>query len=716
MNAGQQIIQDIKVDKIFFDFIDNEVCDGLEITATDFFESLSKILSELQESNQLLLDKRDELQSQIDEWHLQNKRIDPQKYKEFLQSIGYVAEKPDEFSIEVEEVDDEISQVAGPQLVVPITNQRFVLNAVNARWGSLFDSLYGTNVIPNKGSMSTSFAHNLQRVNRTAELACDFLDEIAPLKGASYRQITTQVKYKGTLIFNLNDGEVATLINPSQYIGLTENGNILLKNNNLHIEIVCDQERSLHKSGIFDVILESAVTTIVDFEDSASTVSDEEKIHAYRNYLGLMKRELSASFVKGGETITRSLNKDKTYTDTHGAICKLPGTSLTLVRNVGIHMTTEMVTNNDGSPIPEGILDAMVTSLIALHDLKLKMNSKKGSIYIVKPKLHGPEEVKFTMDLFSAVEKALSIKENTLKIGVMDEERRTTLNLKACIYEARNRIIFINTGFLDRTGDEIHTSMMAGAMRCKNLIKEEAWFSAYEENNVSSGLECGLYKRAQIGKGMWAQPDQMRQMLDNKMVHLEAGASCSWVPSPTAATLHATHYHRFNVFRQQQELLSKHQKPNQDDLYKIPFLKLADQLSEEKIIKEINNNAQSILGYVVKWINQGIGCSKVQDINHIGLMEDRATLRISSQHMANWLHHKICTKDQVNKAFQDMAVIVDDQNKHDPNYLALAPNYDSFAYKASIALAFEGAVQANGYTEDILIRFRRKFLEAKKAK
>ena len=716
MNADQQIIQDIKIDKIFFDFIDNEVCDGLEITATDFFESLSKILSELQDSNQLLLDKRDEIQSQIDEWHLQNKRIDPQKYKEFLQSIGYVAEKPDEFSIEVEEVDDEISQVAGPQLVVPITNQRFVLNAVNARWGSLFDSLYGTNVIPNKGSMSTSFAHNLQRVNRTAELACDFLDEIAPLKGASYRQITTQVKYKGTLIFNLNDGEVATLINPSQYIGLTENGNILLKNNNLHIEIVCDQERSLHKSGIFDVILESAVTTIVDFEDSASTVSDEEKIHAYRNYLGLMKRELSTSFVKGGETITRSLNKDKTYTDAHGAICKLPGTSLTLVRNVGIHMTTEMVTNNDGSPIPEGILDAMVTSLIALHDLKLKMNSKKGSIYIVKPKLHGPEEVKFTMDLFSAVEKALSIKENTLKIGVMDEERRTTINLKACIFEARNRIIFINTGFLDRTGDEIHTSMMAGAIRCKNLIKEEAWFSAYEENNVSSGLECGLYKRAQIGKGMWAQPDQMRQMLDNKMVHLEAGASCSWVPSPTAATLHATHYHRFNVFRQQQELLSKHQKPNQDDLYKIPFLKLADQLSEEKIIKEINNNAQSILGYVVKWINQGIGCSKVQDINHIGLMEDRATLRISSQHMANWLHHKICTKDQVNKAFQDMAVIVDDQNKHDPNYLALAPNYDSFAYKASIALAFEGADQANGYTEDILIRFRRKFLEAKKAK
>ena len=713
MNSNERIIKDIKVDKTFFDFIEKEACDGLDTTAVEFFESLSKILDELQKPNQSLLNKRDLLQSQIDNWHIENKRIDPQKYKKFLESIGYVVQQPDEFSIEVEEVDDEISQIAGPQLVVPITNQRFVLNAVNARWGSLFDSLYGTNVIPNKGSMTTSFAHNLQRVNRTAELACDFLDEIAPLKGASYRQITTQVKYKGTLIFNLNDGEVATLINPDQYIGLSDDGNIILKNNNLHIEIVCDQERSLHKSGIFDVILESAVTTIVDFEDSASTVSDEEKIHAYRNYLGLMKRELSASFIKGGETITRSLNEDKGYTDVNGSVCKLPGTSLTLVRNVGIHMTTKMVTNNDGSPIPEGILDAMVTSLIALHDLKLKMNSKKGSIYIVKPKLHGPEEVKFTMDLFSAVENALSIKENTLKIGVMDEERRTTLNLNACIYEARNRIIFINTGFLDRTGDEIHTSMMAGAMRCKNLIKEEAWFSAYEENNVSSGLECGLYKRAQIGKGMWAQPDQMRQMLDNKMVHLEAGASCSWVPSPTAATLHATHYHRFNVFSQQQELLSKHHKPNQEDLYKIPFLKLADQLSEEKIIKEINNNAQSILGYVVKWINQGIGCSKVQDINHIGLMEDRATLRISSQHMANWLHHKICTKEQVNKAFQDMAIIVDEQNKYDPNYLALAPNFDSFAFKASIALALEGAEQANGYTEDILIRFRRKFLEAK---
>ena len=714
MSSDSQIINKIRVDNTFFSFIEEEVCDGLDISAKDFFKSLSQILNELQEKNTSLLEKRDLLQSKIDQWHAENKRIDLQSYKKFLEGIEYITPMPEKFSIDVEEVDDEISQIAGPQLVVPITNQRFVLNAVNARWGSLFDSLYGTNVIPNKGSMSTSFAHNLQRVNLTAELACDFLDEIAPLKGGSYRQITSQVKYSGALIFNLNDGELATLINPEKYIGLTDDGHILLKNNNLHLEVVCDQERSLHKSGIFDVILESAITTIVDFEDSASTVSNEEKIHAYRNYLGLMKRELSTTFTKGGETITRSLNDDKVCTDIHGEKFSLAGTSLTLVRNVGIHMMTGIVSNLDDSPIPEGILDAMVTSLIALHDIKIKANSKKGSLYIVKPKLHGPEEVKFTMQLFELVEKALSLKTNTLKIGVMDEERRTTLNLKSCIHEAKSRIIFINTGFLDRTGDEIHTSMMAGAMRCKDLIKEEAWYSAYEPNNVNTGLNCGLFKKAQIGKGMWAQPDQMRQMLDNKMVHLEAGASCSWVPSPTAATLHATHYHRFDVFSKQKELLASQQFPNQDDLLVIPFLRIEEQMPKEKIIHEINNNAQSILGYVVKWINQGIGCSKVQDINHVGLMEDRATLRISSQHIANWLHHGMCSKEEVNKAFEEMAVIVDDQNKYDPSYLPLAPNYDSFAYKASTALAFEGMSQPNGYTEAILIKYRRKFLEVNK--
>ena len=712
MSKGKHNFSNICVESSLFDFIDKEACNGLDIKAKEFFESLSDVINELQKDNIDLLKKRDDFQSQIDKWHIENKRINPAAYKAFLTDIGYITSKPQNFSIEVDDVDPEISQIAGPQLVVPITNQRFVLNAVNARWGSLFDSLYGTNVIPNKGSMSTSFAHNLHRVNKTAELACDFLDEIAPLKSASYRQIASQVKYTGALIFNLNDGEVTSLINPEQYRGLGEDGSILLKNNNLHIEIVCDQEKSLHKSGIFDVILESAITTIVDFEDSASTVSDDEKIHAYRNYLGLMKGDLNTEFIKGGETLTRSLNPDKRYQDSSGKTFSLSGTSLTLVRNVGIHMFSQLVTNKDGTSVPEGILDAMITSLIALHDLKIKGNSKKGSFYIVKPKLHGPEEVRFTMKLFSLVEKALSLKENTLKIGVMDEERRTSINLMSCIHEAKNRIIFINTGFLDRTGDEIHTSMMAGAMRCKNLIKEEAWYSAYEPNNVNTGLNCGLFKKAQIGKGMWAQPDQMREMLDSKMVHLEAGANCSWVPSPTAATLHATHYHRFDVFKCQKEFLLKPQEVNQDDLLVIPFLKLPEQMSEDKIIHEINNNAQSILGYVVKWINNGIGCSKVQDINHIGLMEDRATLRISSQHMANWLHHKICSKEQVNKAFQDMALVVDDQNKHDRNYIPLAPKYDSFAYQASLALAFEGITQPNGYTEEILIKYRRKFLES----
>ena len=711
MSKTQCIVGNLIVEQGLFDFIENEVCEGLDISAENFFQSLSDILNDLQDENTQLLKKRDSLQTQIDKWHIENNKIDPVTYKNFLKDIGYIVPQPSKFSINVDKVDNEIANIAGPQLVVPITNERFVLNAVNSRWGSLFDSLYGTNVIPNRGSMTKSFAHNLQRVNRTAELACDFLDEVAPLKGASYRQINSRVRYTGALIFNLNNGEVATLVNPEQFVGFGDTGNVLLKNNNLHIEIIGDQKRSFHKSGIFDVILESAVTTIVDFEDSASTVTFSEKIHAYRNFLGLMKRELSTSFTKGGEVMTRSLNIDKQYTDINGQNFTLPGTSMTLVRNVGLHMMTDLVKNSDGSPTPEGILDAMITSLITLHDLKSKSNSKKGSVYIVKPKLHGPEEVAFTVKLFSLVEKALSLDENSLKIGVMDEERRTSVNLKACIKEAKNRIIFINTGFLDRTGDEIRTSMFAGAMRCKNLIKEEDWYSAYEVNNVNTGLECGFFNKAQIGKGMWAQPDQMREMLDNKMIHLEAGASCSWVPSPTAATLHATHYHRFDVFELQKRLLSENLETNQDQLLMIPFLKSPEQLSEEKIVNEINNNAQSILGYVVKWINQGIGCSKVQDINHIGLMEDRATLRISSQHMANWLHHNICSPERVHKAFQDMALVVDEQNKHDPNYINLAPNYDSFAYQASLALAFEGKNQPNGYTEEILTHFRRKFLK-----
>ena len=712
MKRINRIIENLNIDHNFYDFIDKEVCKGLEITCQDFFKSLSEILLELENENFELLNKRDLLQAKIDSWFRQNSNnTDPIAYKNFLKDIDYIVPEVTDFSIEVDNVDDEIARIAGPQLVVPVTSERFVLNAINARWGSLFDCLYGTNVIPNRGDMATSFAHNLHRVNRTAELACDFLDKVVPLKGASYRQIVRRVQYTGALIFKLNDGETATLVNPEQFIGLSESGNVLLKNNDLHIEIIGDQESSYHKSGIFDVILESAVTTIVDFEDSVATVSVAEKIQAYRNYLKLMKRELSASFTKDGETVSRVLNADKKYQDINGDSFVLSGASLILARNVGIHMMTELVTNSDGKAIPEGILDAMVTSLIALHDIKTKFNSKKGSIYIVKPKLHGPEEVLFTVKLFSLIEKALKLKQNTIKIGVMDEERRTSVNLKACIKAAKNRIIFINTGFLDRTGDEIHTSMLAGAMRCKSHIKEESWYDVYETSNVYTALDCGFYKEAQIGKGMWPQPDKMREMLDTKMEHLEAGANCSWVPSPTAATLHSTHYHLFNVFECQENLLSGKLVTNQDDLLKLPLLKSTEKLSKEEIINEINNNAQGILGYVVRWINHGVGCSKVQDINHIGLMEDRATLRISSQHLANWLHHEVCSPEQVNQAFRDMALVVDQQNARDPHYINMAPDYNSLAFQASLALVFEGKEQPNGYTEDVLVRYRRKFLK-----
>ena len=700
----------LEIDRDFYIFIETEVCAGLAIGVQEFFSSLALIVSALSVENSDLLNKRDELQAQIDAWHTENiTNFDASKYKDFLTNIGYVLPQPDDFSIEVDNVDDEIALIAGPQLVVPISNARFSLNAVNARWGSLFDSLYGTDVIPNKGSIATSFAHNLHRVKKTAELACDFLDEVVPLKGASYRQIIAIEKHPNQLIFILNNGQNAALVDEKKFIGFSSSGNLLLLNNNLHMEIVLDQESSFHKSGIFDVLLESAISTIVDFEDSASTVGSEEKVGAYRNYLGLMKRNLSFSFVKNGEKLERDMNEDLSYTDVKGRSKNLPGCSLILVRHVGLHMFTDLVKAPNGDSIPEGILDVMVTTLAGLHDLQSRRNSKNGSLYVVKPKMHGPEEVAFTVKLFSLVEKALNLQENTIKIGIMDEERRTTLNLKACVKEAKNRIIFINTGFLDRTGDEIHTSMLAGPMRRKNEIKEEVWLDAYERNNVSVGLQSGFFKRAQIGKGMWAQPDLMRDMLDTKMLHLEAGASCAWVPSPTAATLHAIHYHRFSVHHRQQEL-QKSLEVNQDDLLKLPLMKNSETLSKDEISDEIHNNAQGILGYVVRWVDQGVGCSKVQDINHVDLMEDRATLRISSQHMANWLHHGICCEEEVRSAFEEMAVVVDGQNKNDPNYQNMAPNFDGFAYLASLALVFEGKEQPNGYTEDVLIHFRRKVL------
>ena len=703
-------INGFEIDRDFYNFIESEACEGLTIDAQGFFTSLASIVSELGEKNAFLLNKRNELQTQIDVWHIENTAdFDTNEYKSFLCKIGYLSPQPEDFSIEVDNVDDEIALIAGPQLVVPISNARFALNAVNARWGSLVDSLYGTDVIPNKGSITTTFAHNLHRVKKSAELACDFLDKVVPLKGASYRQIRAIERHPNQLIFILNNSQNATLVDEQKFIGFSTNGNILLLNNNLHLEIVLDQESSYHKSGIFDVLLESAISTIVDFEDSVSTVSNEEKLGAYRNYLGLMKRNLCFSFDKDGERLERVMNEDLSYTDVKGRSKNLPGCSLILVRHVGLHMVSELVKKPNGDSIPEGILDAMVTTLAGLHDLKTKRNSKKGSLYVVKPKMHGAEEVVFTAKLFSLVEKAFNLSENTIKIGIMDEERRTTLNLKECIKEARNRIIFINTGFLDRTADEIHTSMFAGPMCCKNKIKEEQWYDVYEKNNVNIGLQCGFFKRAQIGKGMWAQPDLMREMLDTKILHLEAGASCAWVPSPTAATLHATHYHYFSVHNCQQGL-QESLKVNRDDLLTPPLLKNPESLSKEAISDEIHNNAQGILGYVVKWIDQGVGCSKVQDINHISLMEDRATLRISSQHMANWLHHGVCSKEEVIEAFEKMSVVVDEQNKFDPNYQNMAPNYNGFAYQASLALVFEGMEQPNGYTEDVLIRFRRKAL------
>ena len=699
-----------EIDCDFYNFIEAEACAGLSINAEEFFKSLTYIVSELTQENGDLLNKRDKLQAQIDAWHIEKSpNFNAANYKDFLSKIGYLLPQPTDFSIEVDNVDDEIALIAGPQLVVPISNARFALNAVNARWGSLFDSLYGTDVIPNKGNMATSFAHNLHRVKKTAELACDFLDEVVPLKGASYRQIRSIEKHPSQLIFVLNNGQNATLVDKEKFIGYSESENILLLNNNLHIEVVLDKDSSYHKSGIFDILLESAISTIVDFEDSASTVSSTEKIDAYRNYLGLMKRSLSFSFVKNGEKHERSMSEDRSYTDLKGHTKKLPGCSLILVRHVGLHMFTDLVRRVNGEPIPEGILDVMVTALAGLHDFQSRRNSKKGSHYVVKPKMHGPEEVAFTVKLFSMVEKALNLNENTIKIGIMDEERRTSLTLKACVKAAKNRIIFINTGFLDRTGDEIHTSMFAGPMRCKNEIKEEVWLDTYEQNNVNVGLQSGFFKRAQIGKGMWAQPDLMRSMMDSKMTHLEAGASCAWVPSPTAATLHATHYHRFSVHDCQQEL-QEILRVDQDDLLKPPLMKQSEKLTVEEIANEIHNNAQGVLGYVVRWIDQGVGCSKVQDINHVGLMEDRATLRISSQHIANWLHHGICNEEGVRAAFEKMALVVDEQNKFDPHYKNMAPGYDGLAYQASLALVFEGKEQPNGYTEDVLIRFRRKAL------
>ena len=703
----------LTVAKELDDFLRNEVVKGININPDEFWSSLETILEEFGPRNRDLLAERESLQAQIDQWHIKRKGQphDPESYKKFLIDIGYLLEEAENFQINTSNVDPEIKEIAGAQLVVPVMNARFSLNAANARWGSLYDALYGTNVISEDGGANRGGAYNPVRGDKVIEFSKNFLNEMAPLDNGKYQDITAFQVNNGSLEITLSDQSKVSLFNNDQFVGYLGNSEnpsgILLKNNNLHAEIQIDNEDSVGKddpAGIKDVLLESAVTTIQDCEDSVAAVDAEDKTLVYRNWLGLMKGDLSESFMKGEALMTRSLNPDREYFNPSNEVFTLPGRSVLLVRNVGHLMTNPAVIDRDGREIPEGIMDAMFTICIAKHDLESKgsfKNSRSGSVYIVKPKMHGPEEVQFTCDLFSAVEKALDINPLTVKVGIMDEERRTTVNLKECIRVAQDRVIFINTGFLDRTGDEIHTSMEAGPMIPKASMKQQPWINAYEDWNVDIGLESGFRGRAQIGKGMWAMPDEMLAMYENKSMHPEAGANCAWVPSPTAATLHAIHYHQVSVEDRQISLESR-EKASLDEILTIPVMEDPGSLTEEDIQKELDNNSQGILGYVVRWVDAGVGCSKVPDINNVGLMEDRATCRISSQHIANWLHHGLCSEDQVIASMKKMAIIVDEQNAGDPEYNNMAPDYDGIAFSAASDLAIKGRSQPSGYTEPLL--------------
>ncbi|MCW8866714.1 MAG: malate synthase G [Colwellia sp.] len=710
-------LEGLQINQNLFDFIEQKALPETGISSAHFWQSFAKIIEDMSGENAQLLAKREDLQSQIDQWHQANfgDKFDFANYKQFLTDIGYLAPVVDDFTISTENVDAELASIAGPQLVVPIMNARFALNAVNARWGSLYDALYGTDVISNEGGAEKGSAYNPVRGAKVIRFAKDYLDQAIPLINGSHQEAVAYHLNEQQLKVSLANGEQTSLQNASAFIGFTgsisQPDALVFKHNGLHLELVFDANSNIGKSdpsSLSDVILESALTTIMDCEDSVAAVDGEDKVIAYSNWLGLMQGNLTEQISKNGQEFTRKMNSDRSYQTLTGTEVSLKGRSLMFVRNVGHLMTNNAIIDNQGREVPEGIMDAMITSLIALHDIKGNAelsNSSEASIYIVKPKMHGPEEVKFADTLFARVEDALALPRNTIKMGIMDEERRTSVNLKNCIHAAKARVVFINTGFLDRTGDEIHTSMAAGPMARKADIKLTPWIGAYENNNVDVGLACGFSKKAQIGKGMWPIPDQMANMIATKINHVEAGANTAWVPSPTAATLHALHYHRVNVFSLQQELIQR-ENASLDDILTIP-LAADTNWSETEITEELDNNAQGILGYVVRWIDQGIGCSKVPDINDVGLMEDRATLRISSQHIANWLHHGICTQAQVQASLEKMAKIVDEQNANDPSYQAMSDDFvNSIAFKAASALVFKGVEQPSGYTEPLLHQFR----------